>query len=123
MLRTAALLLGLAALTLLTAANAGTSATGLHGMVTLSPTRPVCIESQPCSKPAAGVMLRFSQYGRVVGQATTAINGTYRIALRRGSYAVSFRPQSPTRTIAPDRVRVVSGRMTRTDFEIDTGIR
>ena len=123
MLRTAALLVGLAALSLLSAASASTTPTGLRGIVTLSPTRPVCIEGQACSKPAVGVVLRFSQGGRLLGRVTTAADGAYRITLRRGSYVVTFRPRAPTRTISPSLVRVVGGRMTRIDFEIDTGVR
>ena len=119
---TAMLVTGLAALMLLPAANANTQATGLKGTVTLSPTRPVCIESEPCSKPAAGLVLRFARDGRILGRVTTKPDGSYRILLGRGSYVVSFAPRPVPRTITPVRVRVVAGRMTPVDFEIDTGL-
>lgn len=123
MLRRAVLLIGLAALTLLSAASGATAGTGLRGTVTLSPITPVCIEDEPCSKPAVGVVLRFSANGRVVGRVTTRPDGSYRIVLGRGTYVVSFVPRPAPRTIAPRLVRVVAGRMTRVDFEIDTGLR
>lgn len=112
----------LAALVAIPAAGSTALATGLRGTVTLSPVRPVCIEGQPCSKPAAGVVLRFSANGRLAGRVTTRADGSYRILLGRGLYAVSFTPRSAPRTIAPTRVRVVAGRIVRVDFEIDTGL-
>jgi hypothetical protein len=89
----------------------------------LSPVRPVCIENDPCTKPAAGYLLAFSANGRVVRRATTRADGSYRLVLPRGWYSVSFTPRQPTRMIAPRAVRVVAGRITRVDFEIDTGLR
>ena len=115
--------IGLAALILVAGASATTPATGLRGTVTLSPTRPVCIEGQPCSKPASGFVLSFSRNGHVLRRVTTRPDGGYRIVLARGWYAVSFAPRQVPRTIAPTSVRVVAGRMTRVDFEIDTGLR
>jgi hypothetical protein len=48
----------------------------------------------------------------------TARDGTYRIALRPGVYAV----QGPKRMM-PLSAKVVAGRFTRLNFAIDTGIR
>jgi hypothetical protein len=99
------------------------AATGLRGTVMLSPTQPVCVEGEPCSKPAVGITLVFSRNGRVLGRTTTGAVGGYRIVLARGSYTVSFAPRRPTMTLMPISVRVVTGRVRRVDFEIDTGLR
>ena len=123
MLRTAALLVGLAALIPLSAASAGTAVTGLRGTVVLSPSQPVCYEGEPCSKPAVGYLLSFSRNGRVIGRATTRADGSYRVVLGRGRYAVSFEPRRPTLTLRPTSVLVVAGNVRRVDFEIDTGLR
>jgi hypothetical protein len=122
-LRRTILLLALAAASLLaSSATAAAPTSGLRGAVVLSPSRPVCIEGEPCTAPASGVVLRFSRAGRVVARTTTQANGTYRVALPRGYYVVSLFPERSPRTIMPRVVRVVSGRMTRVDFEIDTGL-
>jgi hypothetical protein len=123
MLRTAALLVGLAALIPLSAAGADLGATGLRGTVVLSPSQPVCYEDEPCSKPASGYVMSFSRNGRVVGRATTRVDGRYRVLLAVGRYAVSFTPRRPTLTLKPTSVLVVAGRIRRVDFEIDTGLR
>ncbi|MBA2294245.1 MAG: carboxypeptidase regulatory-like domain-containing protein [Actinobacteria bacterium] len=106
------------------ALSAGTSpsAGSVHGVVTLMPARPVCIEGRPCGKPAAGVVLRFSRDGKIVGRATTSAAGSYRIRLAPGGYSVSIAPESPRRVLSPRLVRVASGRSIRADFELDTGM-
>ena len=115
-------LVGLAALLLVTGPSAAAPISGLRGVVKLNPSRPVCIEGQPCTAPAAGVVLRFSRNGRAVARTTTAANGTYRITLGRGAYIVSIVPERRLRSITPRVVPVAAGRMTRVDFEIDTGL-
>jgi hypothetical protein len=115
--------IGLASLILLSGASAATATSGLRGTVVLSPTRPVCIENEPCSKPAPGIVMSFSRKGRLVGRTTTGIDGSYRIVLGPGRYAVAFTPRRAPHTLAPMLVTVVSGAVRRVDFEIDTGLR
>ncbi len=95
---------------------------GLRGLVTLSPTRPVCIEEQPCSKPAAGVVLVFRRDGGLVTRVTTRPDGTYRVLLRPGRYTVVTPRYRVGSGITPHTVRVPRGRVAHIDFEIDTGI-
>jgi hypothetical protein len=103
---------------------AGGSAThsGLRGLATLSPTRPVCLEEQPCTKPAAGVVLAFRRIGRPVVRVTTRGDGSYRVALRPGTYTVVAPRYRVGSGVTPRTVRVPRGRVARVDLEIDTGI-
>jgi len=95
---------------------------GLRGLVTLSPIRPVCIEGQPCSKPAPNVLLVFRRTGRVVARVTTGAKGWYRVLLRPGIYTVVAPRYLHGSGVTPSTVRVRSGRVARVDLEIDTGI-
>jgi hypothetical protein len=105
-----------------TAAGSTRSAV-LHGTVLLAPATPVCMPRVPCMKPAAGVVLAFTRAGFVRARATTASDGSYRVTLAPGTYAVkATRPGGVTRvkpatlTLAPKQVR-------RLTFYLDTGIR
>jgi len=112
------LLLGLAALIAVPATSAAPTS-GAYGLATLLNSRPVCVEGQPCERPAVGLVLRFSRDGRVVGRATTDRAGYYAIRLPRGVYAVSIAPGSQRRGITPRSLRVLSGTRARVDFVID----
>lgn len=112
----------LAVLALIEAVSESATASGLRGLVTLSPTRPVCIEELPCSKPAAGVVLVFRRDGGSVTRVTTRPDGTYRVLLRPGRYTVVAPRYRFGSGIAPHEVRVPRGRVAHLDFEIDTGI-
>lgn len=103
-------------------ASGSATGSGLRGLVTLSPTRPVCIEEQPCSKPAASVVLMFRRDGGFVTRVTTRADGTYRVLLRPGRYTVVAPRYRLGSGITPHTVRVPRGRVARLDFEIDTGI-
>ena len=49
--------------------------------------------------------------------------GTYRVVLRPGTYVVRSPRKLVFGRLAPRTVRVVAGRFTVANFEIDTGIR
>ena len=117
-MRRSLLVVALAALAFVPATSAA-PASGVYGFATLVNSRPVCVEGQPCDRPAAGLPLRFSRDGRVVGRATTDRAGYYAIRLPRGVYAVSIAPGSQRRGITPRTVRVLPGKRARIDFEID----
>jgi hypothetical protein len=114
--------LSLAVLALVPAAGAASTTSGLRGKVTLSPTRPVCIEDQPCSKPAPGVLLVFRREGRIVARVTTRADATYRLTLAPGTYTVAAPLYRHGSGVTPRVVRVVKGCHRRVDLEIDTGI-
>ncbi len=112
------LLVPVAASFLLAAPAASTTTSGLYGKVTRGPLTPVCTIDQPCYGPAAGVTLSFVRSSTVTGRVTTAKDGTYRIRLAPGTYAVL----GPKR-MTPTTARVYAGRVVRQNFSIDTGIR
>lgn len=115
--------LALVLLTVALPAAATTSPSGLRGTVLLGPTQPVCREGVPCEAPAANVVLRFSQAGRVVGRATTGPRGGYRVLLAPGRYAVSTGRRTIGAGLMPRVAAVPRGRIARVDFHLDTGIR
>ncbi len=118
------LLLLTVAATIAAGSAAGTTGSGLHGLVTRGPIMPVCMVDQPCDEPAANVRLVFLRNGIVVSSVRTSTTGRYRLALAPGRYAVRL-PGKPAigRIVKPQTVRVLRGRYTRVDFSIDTGIR
>jgi hypothetical protein len=108
----------IAALAFLPATSAA-PVSGVYGFATLLNSRPVCVEGQPCERPASGLVLRFSLEGRVVGRTATDRAGYYAVRLPRGVYAVSIAPGFQRRGITPRTVRVLPGKRARVDFEID----
>jgi hypothetical protein len=92
---------------------------GLFGTVMRGPTSPVCAAETPCSAPAAGAVLVFSRRGSDIARVTVATDGSYRLRLRAGTYAV----RSGSKRLEPTTAHVYLGRMTLLDFSIDTGIR
>lgn len=103
-----------------TASGTTVTASGLHGVVTRGPITPVCIAEQPCSEPASGAVLVFSHGGSEVARSRVRQDGTYRVTLPTGAYAV--RPAS-RRPLDPQTARVIAGRYRHVDFSIETAIR
>jgi hypothetical protein len=114
----------MAAALLLPSSGSTATQSGLWGTVRRGPITPVCMEGRPCDGPAASLTLVFVRNGRVAARVTTKQDGSYRIALRPGTYSVRT-PQkiSIGRGVDPPKVRVPSGRRVRVNFFIDTGIR
>jgi len=120
--RIAVIWIALVMLVSASAAGAAATSSGLRGKVTLSPARPVCIEGQPCSKPAPGVLIVFRRGGRTVARVTTRKDATYRVTLAPGKYTVAAPQYRRGSGVTPRVVRVVKGCHRRVDLEIDTGI-
>jgi hypothetical protein len=111
---------------LLASTNAGAGqapSSGLRGKVMRGPTRPVCLESEECTAPAAGVVLQFWRAGDLVARARTGPAGGYAVRLKAGLYSVKS-AQVPRigGGLTPRQVRVPRDRIARIDFVIDTGI-
>ena len=100
------------------AGGGGPHGTSVHGTVMRGPITPVCVRGKSCSKPAAGVTLRFSSGRAVVAQARTGRDGSYRVSLPAGSFSVAG-----PKGLQPREIRVSGGGSRRVDFVIDTGIR
>jgi hypothetical protein len=105
------------------AALVTTPATGLYGTVHRGPIAPVCSVEQPCDGPAH-VTLVFSRLGRTVARVHTRDDGSYRIRLQPGRYAVRTTSTS-TFERRPDPATATVPRVgyRRINFFIDTGIR
>ena len=96
---------------------------GLRGLVTRSPTMPVCREGVPCSAPAKNTSLVFFRTGRSVRTRTDG-TGRYRVALAPGWWNVrTTGPLQIGSGISPSRVRVFAARVRVLNLDIDTGIR
>jgi hypothetical protein len=116
--------IAIAVLTLGGAASADAVTTnGLRGLVTRSPTKPVCEQGVPCSAPAKNTPLSFVRGGTIVKTRTDG-TGHYRVALAPGWWTVrsTFAPRIGS-GIKPRVVRVLAGRFRVVNFDIDTGIR
>jgi hypothetical protein len=112
----------LVALVLGGGASAG-QGSGLFGVVRKGPITPVCVAERPCSAPAAGVSLVFSQGSREVARAKSGRDGSYRVSLAAGLYRVRGLVNERWRVLKPLEVRVPAGRVARVNFMLDTGIR
>jgi hypothetical protein len=121
------LVAGLALVGGLALANAATpqavGKTVVSGTVMLNPAGPVCYPGEPCSKPARGFTLVFSQRAPV-RRVKTNDQGRYRVLLRPGIYRVS----SPGGKVAgnglfPKRIKVPARASATRNFTYDVGIR
>jgi hypothetical protein len=93
---------------------------GLYGVVTRGPTKPVCQVNMPCSAPYAHATLVFSRAG-VTRKATTDAKGRYRVALAAGRW--SLRVQGSRFGWRPMAATVPSGGYAKLNVFVDTGIR
>ncbi len=109
-------------LALAAGARAGVPSSGLQGLATLEPTRPVCIDTAPCTKPAARVVLLFLRNGRTAARIRTRADGAYRVLLRPGVFTVVAPAYRVGSGVTPRSVRVRQGCISRVDLRIDTGI-
>ena len=110
------------ALALLPAAG-GAAGSGLFGVVTDGPIKPVCRAGVPCDAPIR-VTLVFSRNGTAVARTRATAKGRYRIALAPGFYDVrSLKTIGVGRLPRPHAVHVRSGHWDRIDLRFDTGIR
>jgi hypothetical protein len=104
-------------------AAGGTRSAVLRGNVLVAPAEPVCMPRVPCMRPAAGVVLAFSRGGIVRARATTAADGSYRVALAAGTYGVRVVRPAGVRRLNPASVRLSAGEIRRVTFYLDSGIR
>lgn len=119
--------LGLFPVLALLACDAPTAAdtTGLRGLVTVGPTRPVCLPDVPCEESVSAT-LEVHQGSRLLRVFTSDERGLYSLALPPGDYVVVPRPGGPipfaeSQQIAV-RVERVPG-LTVQDLRFSTGLR
>jgi hypothetical protein len=93
---------------------------GLYGIITHGPTKPVCRVDQPCTAPYARATLVFSRLG-VTRRVTTDAQGKYRIGLAPGRW--SLRVKDAHFGAKPTAAWVPTARYAKLNVFVDTGIR
>jgi hypothetical protein len=101
------------------------SDTGIEGVITISPTRAGPIRADaPSSGPLANTAFVVESQKGNVASFTTDENGHFRLPLAPGHYKISLKERtSSIGRYGPFEVDVVAGKMTKVQWECDTGIR
>ena len=98
---------------------------GIEGVITISPSQPGPSRvDAPGSKPLANTAFVVENQKGEVTSFTTDDQGHFRIPLGPGHYTVSIKGRKTTiGRFGPFEVDVVSGKMTKVQWECDSGIR
>ena len=100
------------------------SATGIEGVITISPVQPGPVrEGMASSAPLANCDFAVANEKGAVTSFTTDAQGHFRIALVPGHYTISAGRKIGIRGCGPFDVDVTSGKMTSVQWQCDTGIR
>jgi len=99
--------------------------TGIEGLITISPTQPGPIRADtPGSKPLANTAFVVESEKGQVASFTTDDQGHFRIPLAPGHYTVAIKGRkSSIGHFGPFEADVVSGKMTKVEWQCDSGIR
>ena len=99
--------------------------TGIEGLITISPTQPGPIRADsPGSKPLTNTAFVVETQKGQVASFTTDDQGHFRIPLAPGHYAVAIKGRkSSIGHFGPFEADVVSGKMTKVEWQCDSGIR
>ena len=99
--------------------------TGLEGVITISPVQPGPIRADaPGSKPLANAAFVVENEKGQVASFTTDDQGRFRTSLAPGHYKVSLKERkSSIGRFGPFEADVVPGKMTKVQWECDSGIR
>ena len=99
--------------------------TGIEGLITISPTQPGPIRADaPGSKPLANTAFVVESQKGQVASFTTDDQGHFRIPLAPGHYTVAIKGRkSSIGRFGPFEAEVVSGKMTKVEWQCDSGIR
>ena len=101
------------------------SATGVEGVITISPSRPGPTRAGiPNSAPLAKTTFAVENESGLVAAFTTDDEGRFRVSLNPGHYTVSLKNrQSGIGHFGPWDVDVVSGKVTKVEWQCDSGMR
>jgi hypothetical protein len=101
------------------------SETGTEGVVTISPAQPGPTRADaPRSLPLGNVAFVVEDQNGEVASFTTDDQGRFRISVPPGHYKVSIKGKRPgIGRYGPFEVDVVPGKMTRVQWDCDSGIR
>jgi hypothetical protein len=101
------------------------SETGIEGVITISPIKAGPIRADaPSSRPLANTTFVVENQKGNVASFTTDGNGHFRMPLVAGHYKVSLKQRtSSIGKYGPFEVDVAPGKMTRVEWQCDTGMR
>jgi hypothetical protein len=101
-------------------------ATGVEGVVTVSPTRPGPIRAGseiPTAAPLPNAVFTVRNEKGTVTSFTTDSEGRFRISLKPGHYVILLAEDRFPRPCGPFNIDVVSGKMAKVEWRCDTGMR
>jgi Prealbumin-like fold domain len=105
--------------------HAGQTASGIEGVITISPIKagPVRADA-PSSRPLANAAFAVEDQKGEIASFTTDNEGRFRVSLAPGHYKVSLKGRtSSIGRYGPFEVEVVAGKMTKVQWECDSGMR
>jgi hypothetical protein len=105
--------------------HAGQTASGIEGVITISPIKagPVRADA-PISRPLANAAFAVEGQKGEIASFTTDNEGRFRVSLAPGHYKVSLKGRtSSIGRYGPFEVEVVAGKMTKVQWECDSGMR
>jgi hypothetical protein len=101
------------------------SETGIEGVITISPIKagPVRADA-PSSRPLANAAFAVENQKGEIASFTTDTEGRFRVSLAPGHYKVSLKGRtSSIGRYGPFEVDVAAGKMTKVQWECDSGMR
>lgn len=104
----------------------GATATGIKGVITLSPIRPGPIRAGselPNAAPLPNAKFTVSGGNGKVATFTTDTEGRFQVLLNPGQYFVVLAENRFPRPCGPFEIDVVSGKMTEVQWRCDSGMR
>jgi hypothetical protein len=105
--------------------HAGQTASGIEGVITISPIKagPVRADA-PSSRPLANAAFAVEDQKGEIASFTTDNEGRFRVSLAPGHYKVSLKGRtSSIGRYGPFEVDVAAGQMTKVQWECDSGMR
>jgi hypothetical protein len=104
----------------------GATATGIKGVITLSPIRPGPIRAGselPNAAPLPNAKFTVRSDETVVTTFTTDTDGRFQISLKPGHYSVLLTENRFPKPCGPFEIDVESAKMTKVEWRCDTGMR
>jgi hypothetical protein len=102
------------------------SATGIKGVIMVSPIRPGPITKGsefPTAVPLPNAMFRITSDENVVTKFTTDMDGRFQISLKPGHYVVVLAENRFPKPCGPFEVNVEAVKMTQVEWRCDSGMR
>jgi len=101
-------------------------ATGIEGVITVSPTRPGPIRAGsdiPNAAPLPNALFSVENEKGKVTSFTTDSQGRFRVSLKPGHYVIALAEHRFPRPCGPFEIDVEPAKMTKVEWRCDTGMR